>query len=341
MTRHASSRSVLAAATTIAAFALGAGSAAAQETLKFNFFPPPADVAYGKVFEPYVNAASQASKGTIKIESFPGGTLGRDPRQQLKMLADGVFDITWAIPAYTPGKFPDRGLFELPALFKDALESSATIWRMYEKGLLPGYDDFHPLAFGGVSPYGIHSAKPIKSIDDLKGMKIRAGGPIHSATIKALGAAPIGMPITSAAESLSRGVLDAAETEWFGVKAFRFYDVTQYHFELPLGSNYAVLTMDRKKFDGLPAAAKEALDSLGGAKLSRQFGTLHLNVAKAIRAGAEKDSGHHVIEPSADDLAKLASIQKAVIDEWVAKTPNGAKMLADLHSVLNEVRAGQ
>jgi TRAP-type C4-dicarboxylate transport system substrate-binding protein len=257
------------------------------------------------------------------------------------MLSGGVFDITWAIPAYTPGKFPDRGLFELPGLFKDAHEASATIWRMYEKGLLPGYEELHPLAFGGVSPYGIHSGKKIESIDDLRGLKIRAGGPVHSATIKALGATPIGMPITSAAESLSRGVLDAAETEWFGVKAFRFYDVTKYHFELSLGSNYAVLTMDKKRFDSLPANAREALDSLGGEKLSRQFGMLHLNLAKAIRGAAEKDPGHYVVYPSDADLKKLAAVQRSVIDDWAAKTPSGAKMLSDLRAVLKDVRAGQ
>jgi TRAP-type C4-dicarboxylate transport system substrate-binding protein len=83
MTHHASSRNIIAALATAASVAFAAGAGHAEETLKFNFFPPPADSAYGKVFQPYMEAASKASNGGISIQSFPGGTLGRDPRQQL------------------------------------------------------------------------------------------------------------------------------------------------------------------------------------------------------------------------------------------------------------------
>jgi TRAP-type C4-dicarboxylate transport system substrate-binding protein len=155
----------------------------AQNTLKFNFFPPGKDPAYGKIFKPYMDQVTKSSAGTLKIDSFPGGSLGRNPRQQFKMVADGVFDIAWGIPSYSPGRFADRGLFELPGLFKDAVEASATIWRMYVKGKLGGYEKMQPLMFGGVSQYLIHSGKPIRNLADLKGMKIRAGGPVHSATI--------------------------------------------------------------------------------------------------------------------------------------------------------------
>lgn len=116
------------------------GPAEAQKKLKFNFFPPAAESNYGNVLIPYLEKVADASQGTISIESFPGGSLGKNPRLQLKMMADGVFDITWAVAAYTPGRFPDNGVMELPGIFKTSREASVTLWRMYEKGLLRGLD---------------------------------------------------------------------------------------------------------------------------------------------------------------------------------------------------------
>lgn len=334
------SRILLGAAACLATVLL-AHPVAAQKTLKFNFFPPSKDPAYGKVLKPYMDRVAQTSGGVVKIDSFPGGSLGRNPRQQLKMVADGVFDITFAIPAYTPGRFPDRGLFELPGLFKDAVEASTTIWRMYARGKLKGYENMQPLSFGGVSQYLIHSSKPIKSLSDLKGMKIRAGGPVHSATIKALGAVPIGMPAPSAAEALSRGILDGASFEWFATRAFRIIDVTNHHYEAVLGANYAAIVMDKENFDGLPSAAKDAFMKYGQETLARQFGGLHLKINTALRKAAEMDPKHTVIDPSGADVAKLAAIRKRVWDGWVDKTPNGQAMLADANAILADIRAGK
>ncbi|MBT3988894.1 MAG: TRAP transporter substrate-binding protein [Rhodospirillaceae bacterium] len=314
-------------------------SAFAQKALKFNFFPPAKEPGFAKIFKPYLDQVTADSKGTVRVDSFPGGSLGRNPRQQFKLVADGVVDITWAIPAYSPGRFADRGLFELPGLFNDAMEASTTIWRMYARGKLKGFESIHPLMFGGVSQYLIHSPKPVKSLADLKGKKIRAGGPIHSATIKALGGVPIGIPITSAAESLSRGILDAASFEWFAAKAFRIMDVTSHHYEAVLGANYAVLVMDKKNFDGLPGDAKKAFTKHGGEKLARKFGGMHLKLNGMFRKMAEKSLKHTVIDPSGADVATLAKMRKSVIAGWLKSTPNGAQMLADARAILAEVRA--
>ena len=128
------------------------GPAQAQKKLKFNFFPPVAETNYGSVLVPYLEKVAEASQGTISVDSFPGGSLGKNPRLQLKMMADGVFDITWAVAAYTPGRFPDNGVMELPGLFKTSQEASVTLWRLYDKGLLRGFDKIKVLGFGGLPP---------------------------------------------------------------------------------------------------------------------------------------------------------------------------------------------
>lgn len=316
------------------------GPAEAQKKLKFNFFPPVAETNYGSVLVPYLDKVAEASQGTISIDSFPGGSLGKNPRLQLKMMADGVFDITWAVAAYTPGRFPDNGVMELPGIFKTSQEASVTLWRLYDKGLLRGFDKIKVLGFGGLPPYLIHSSKPIKSLDDLRRLKVRAGGPIHGAMISGLGATPVGMPSPTIAENISRGTLDAASIDWIGADAFRILDVTKYHYEAELGSNVLMLVMDKEKFDGLPAEARAAFDKFGGEHLSRDLGT-HMD-AEVIRhlTRIKKDPEHSLITPQGADLASLNAIKQEVIAGWLSDTRNGEKTLAAARSIVADVRDG-
>ena len=177
---------------------------AEPRTLKLAYFASPKSPTFSKVLTPWAQDVVAASKGTIKIDRFPGGTLGRNPRVQVKLVLDEVTDMGFFVPSYTPGRFPDNEVMELPGLIENSFESGIAIWRLYAQGLLRGYDKFKVLMLVTTHPYTMHTKKPIKSIADLKGMKIRAGGPVAGATIRALGAVPVGMPIPTVAQNISR-----------------------------------------------------------------------------------------------------------------------------------------
>ena len=124
---------------------LSAAAGAEPMTLKMAYFGGPKNPTYAKVMVPWAKEVSAASNGTIKIDAYPGGTLGRNPRVQVKLVLDEVADLGFFVPSYTPGRFPDNEVMELPGLFKNNLESGIAIWRLYEKGLLRGYDKFKVL----------------------------------------------------------------------------------------------------------------------------------------------------------------------------------------------------
>lgn len=85
---------------------LACGVATAQTvqtvTLKLASFEPATAPITGGVLKPWADDVMKASGGTLKIDIFPGGTLGRNPLQQLKLVQDGVADLTWTVPGYTP-----------------------------------------------------------------------------------------------------------------------------------------------------------------------------------------------------------------------------------------------
>ena len=82
--------------------------------LKFSSFPPPAGALNRDLLTPWIKEVNTALGGMATIRLYPGGTLGRDPVQQFKLVRDRVADIAYVVMDYTPGDFPDSNIFELP-----------------------------------------------------------------------------------------------------------------------------------------------------------------------------------------------------------------------------------
>ena len=188
-------------AAAVAAVAI-ASRAQAQEKLKFAVFTPDAEMTHQVIMKPWAEKVSKESGGTLDIQTFPNGALGRNPGLQTKMMQDGVADIAWVIPSYTPGVYLDDDVFELPNVIQDSTEGSVAAWRLLQKGMLRGYDQYHMIGLFTTSPYTFHTNFPARKPEDLKGKKIRAVGAISTDSIKAIGAVPEGMPVTQVVEAI-------------------------------------------------------------------------------------------------------------------------------------------
>jgi len=107
------------------------------------------------------------------------------------MVIDGVADISWCIPSYTPGRFPDTEVLELPGMFTNLRESSAVAMHLAQDKVL---HDYATSTSSGCSARRLIQFTPtsVNSIADLKGKTIRASSATESATLRALGAVPIG-----------------------------------------------------------------------------------------------------------------------------------------------------
>ena len=338
MFRKTVTATALAAALSVSAF----GPAAAEKTtLKFAVFTPEKEMTFQVVMKPWAERVMKDAKGALDIQLFPNGALGRHPGKQLKMVQDGVADIAWVIPAYTPGRFPDNAVFELPALIHTSKEGSVAAWRLYKKGLLRGYENYYVIGLFTTSPYTIHTKTKITSMDQLKGKKIRAVGPAMVASIKALGAAPEPMPFTKIVEAISRGRIDGTTAHPIALFDFGVSKVTSSHYFGTLGTVNLAIMMNRKKYEALPAAAKAAIDKNSGEQLSVAFGNMSDNRNAELRKMWSKESTRTVTVPSATEKAKWDAALAPVIGNWEAKHPKGKALLAALRAELANIRAGK
>lgn len=327
----------------LAALSVGfmlSGSATAQEiTLKFSVFTPEQEITYQEAMLPWAHSVEEASGGTVKIEMFPGGTLGRDGTKQIKMLKDGVADIAFIIPAYNPGVFPDNWVTELPATSKSALEGSVAFWRMLKDGKLRGYDELEVISAFVTSPYFIHSTKPISSIGDLAGLKMRTAGPLEQGCVEHLGGVPVGMPIGKAAESLARGVVEGIALHYPALFAFGVADATPYHYHNTFGSIPFGFVMDKAKFDSLPEDVKTIMHEKGGEALARIFGAAMDAEGGKRLAQVQADTKQSVVVPSDEDRVKWSEAMVTCSATYVTAQDRGADLQSAWLATLEALRA--
>lgn len=323
--------------------ALSPWQAVAQtENLRVACFLPARSVSVTKMFEPWIKQIGDETGGAVKMQGYWGGSLGRHPAKQFDLAKDGVADISLVLPGYTPGKFPDFGMFELPYMLRSAYESSVAQWRMHQKGLLGGMGAVKVLGFLSTEPNLIHTRKPLKSLADLKGMKIRAAGPVYSATVKHFGGIPIGMPVTQVTESISRGVVDGTLLGWGGALIFRISNVTSYHYEAPLGTTPAVVVMNMKKWNALSAKSKAAILKYSGANIASLGGKGFDGFSKrAFGIITKKKSDRSIVKASAAENAAQFARAKPVHQLWIDKTKDGQRKYDTLVQVLKDIRAGK
>ena len=143
------------------------GAQAQAVKLKFAIFSPDKEATFLSVFRPFAEAVNKDAAGTVEIELFPNGALGRSPVQQAQMVLDGVADLAWVIASYTPGRFQENEVFELPGVVADLREATLVFPRLVNSGKIRGYDDFFPIGLFGTAPYSLHSRSAINAISEM------------------------------------------------------------------------------------------------------------------------------------------------------------------------------
>jgi len=308
--------------------------------LKFTSFEPPMANITSNVLTPLAKEATAASKGRLQIDMFAGGTLGRNPLQQLKLVTDGVADLGWVVLPYTPGRFDDTEIVGLPFVTSNATEASVALHRLYAEGALVGFEGLKMLAVGATPPVVIHANKPVRLPADLKGKRVRASGDHLTRVIEALGGAPVQVGGGQIAESLSRGVVDMTLNNWGFVGDFKVNEVSSQHLDLPLGAVAVGIVMRQDRFDALPPEARSALEGASGEALARKLGQAFDRQEKEVRARVSASGKNTVTTPSEAEVVEWRKVIDPVNESWRMAKPRNQRIHAAFADHLKRIRAG-
>jgi TRAP-type C4-dicarboxylate transport system substrate-binding protein len=258
------------AAATAAALPWSAGPAFAQEELKLSTFVPPSHVIYAKVLTPWAAELEKRTGGKLTMRMFPSMQLGGKPPELYRQMANGVSDICFTLPGYTSNDFPMMALTELPGAATSADDGTKKLWANFDKFLAREFKEAKVLMLWNSDTAAIMTrSKPVRTLDDLKGMKVRTPSAAQSAQLVALGATPVDMPASAMYNALERGVVDGVMAPMSTATDFKLVEVAKYFTtNAPLGRSPFLVAMNRGRYDKLPADMKKAIDDTTGLDLS-------------------------------------------------------------------------
>ncbi len=326
--------------TSIAGMSLAAFATASQAepvTLKMAHWLPPLNH-MSFTAKNWAQSVEAASGGSLKIV-LDKSALAKPPGQY-DLSKNGIRDISWGVAGYTPGLMQLYRMAEVPFATPDAETGSPGLVSWYMK------HGFQNIEFKGThfltgwvhGPGLLHSKKKITTLEDLKGVKIRVGGG-GVLIAKSLGAVPVAMSAPKAHESLQRGTTDAAFFPWEAVKGFKLVKLAKHHLVIP-GGLYTTsfwLTMNKKKFAGLPAKARNALSAMGGVTGARVIGRRWDDADKAGKELAIKN-GNTITPISGSENKRWAKAVQIIKDNWIAKAnkmgQNGKALMEELLAMM-------
>ncbi|MBK0401280.1 TRAP transporter substrate-binding protein [Limibaculum sp. M0105] len=303
--------------------ALVALPAAAQEvTLTVQHFLGPKAPAQTKLIEPWAKRVEEASQGRIKVEIFPAMALGGKPPELYRQVRDGVVDIVWTLPGYTPGVFPRVEVFELPGIHQGSAAQTTLAIQDMMPALAPDFADVHPLLIHSHAGNALHMVDgPIASADDLAGKKLRTPSRTGAWMIEAWGAEPVGMPVPELPQALAKKVVDGALVPFEIVPPLKLQELTAASVEGPEGLRFGtavfLLAMNKARYESLPEDLRAIIDANSGANLAAEIGKVWDDVEAPGKALQADSPGGQVVELDGAVYEELIARASSVTDRWV------------------------
>lgn len=292
-------------------------TAQAQTTLTLSSWVPPTHYVNKDILQGWMNEVEKVTAGRVKISMLPKAVGA--PAQHWELARKGVADITWGNFTYEPERFKHVWFSEMPMMGSNAEASSVALWRTYSQ-FLASNEAFKGVTLLGTGMFGggqfHHPSKVIDTPDDLKGQKVRMGGPIQKRLLEDLGAIPVAGAGTKAYELLEGGVIDASLHPLESVVNFRLDGKLKNHTIIPGGLYDAsfFIAMNEGKFKSLSAADQQAIMKVSGEALSRRWGQGFDKENKAAEATL-RANGHKFAQPSPALLDNIRKVRTAMLAE--------------------------
>ena len=331
------SRTLAALATGAIALASASSTFAQEYTFKLHHLLSAKAPAHTKMLVPWAEAVEKNSGGKVKIEIFPAMSLGGKPPELIQQARDGVVDIVWTVNGYTPGLFPRTEVFELPGVYtNDTVAANLAMYDMFESDLKQEYKGVEVMwlhVHGGQAIMMVD--KEVRSPADMAGTKMRIPTRTGAWVIEALGASPLATPVPEVPTALSKKTIDGTLLPWEIIPPLKLQNQINYfiegHNKTRLGTTSFQVSMNKARWDGLPADIQKAFRDASGRDWWGKVGEYwrdseDFGIGLAVKAGKK-----HITLSEAETKVFLDTVEP-VVDKWIeevnGKGIDGAALVA-------------
>lgn len=318
----------------VAAGVLAASMVTANaKDLSLSYFMGPKHPMNAFVFTPFAEKLAEVSGGKLTVTQFPGGALNSAPPKQYSILLDGVADIAFHLPGYTAQLFPMTNVVTVPDLCDSAVSCTEALLRAGPE-LEKEYDAKVLAIWANSPPVLITRNKPVRTLEDLKGMKIRVTAATDVPFAEALGASAVSQPVSVINQNLTNGVIDAIAIAPSAIRSFKLHEAGKYVTTWFPGSGSAfVLLMNKAVYDGLSDEEKGWVDEASGKWLSMKGGEGYLAAGSKGVEFARK-AGNEIIDLSDAEKAKFNAAIAGAMEAFNKSTIKDGMTGADVAKLM-------
>jgi TRAP-type transport system periplasmic protein len=292
------------------------------ENLKFSTWHAAVGREVQTVWIPMMESIKKESDGKLDYTMYAGGALGKGPAHY-DIIKNGMSDIGYFTATWTPGKFPLSEILS-SAMWIDGKEKAVAIGNeMYHEALKHEFEDVHMLALNGCIQSFLWTKKPVNSLSDVKGLKIRTPGGLQTQYITNLGAEPVFMPLGDVYTSLDTGAIDGVVTCPPLVLSFKLYEVAKYGVVATFGCVTEGVAMNKNKWNKLDASSQEIITRIASNPFAHTGGLDHKSYEEMISELTEKGVTLHNL--TAEEQQQWFASFQQVTKDWVAAQQDPAK----------------
>jgi TRAP-type transport system periplasmic protein len=330
-----------AAAALCMSFAVG-GATAQTVTLRVHSFLPPVANPMKHFVIPWAEKVEKDSNGRIKVQVFPSMQLGGKAEQLLTQVRDGVVDVGWALPGFTPGVMPKLEIFELPFLHRSTNATVRSLQEYVPKYMQKDFEPYHVLLVHCHAGSLFMTKDPINKVEDFKGMKLRSYSRTNAWILEALGAAPLQVALPELAPMLSKGTVTGSILPYEIAPSVKMQDLTEYFTTLAppqprLSTAIFTFLMNKAKYESLPPDLKKVIDDNAGANLVdlaiKTWDQVELDGEKVMHSKPK----NKFVQLSAEETAKFKKMVQPVFDRFKKLLDDGgddgAKVFAEVEAL--------
>jgi TRAP-type transport system periplasmic protein len=246
--------------------ALGTGfghfdTAHAQTNLRFSTWHVPVGYEVKTVWVPMFEELKKRSHDRIRYTMFAGGALGKGT-EHFDIVANGLSDMGYFTATWTPGRFPLTDVLSLAA-WVDGKDIATEIGNaMYKRILHQEFSGVKMMELNGCIQAFLWTKKPVRTLEDVKGLRVRSPGGHQTNYIKALGAEPIFMPLGDVYMAMETGTIDGIVTCPPLVLSFKLYEVAKHGIVTTFGCVSEGVIMNQESWKKTPDDLKPVVEEV-------------------------------------------------------------------------------
>jgi TRAP-type transport system periplasmic protein len=310
--------------------AVAGASAWAQASIEWKFFTyfPPNDKP-AQLNKAFAEDVGKATGGKLKITVLAAGELPYKAPDVVKAVATNQVQVGDVAVGFAAGDVPELNVLGLPFL--------CTSYEQFDKAIpvvAPVVDDVLKKKFNvdaviqwTMPPQNLWASKPVRSIDDLKGMKVRAWNPEQVDMMKALGGSAVSITSAEVIPSLERKVIDGAITSALSASDWRAWEIIKTGYMLNLTMGHQMMMVNGDALAKLPPDVRKTFLAKA-AEWTPKYRAMSESGDKEARANLTSNKVA-LVEPTSADLTKARQLMRPSWDQWAARNGSTGKTLLD------------